>query len=160
MPCTCNKKTTTLCPSESIEHKILNEARAFYTWAKEKLLAIVAGITALGSPMQAKNVTARYQTFDVVALTASPGSVTIPAKCVCISFQPVGGEVEKTAILTGPSGQTIELAAAPTGARPTVTYPLPAGVYHEAGEWLATMHVLYVPGTTASWRLLVTYEEP
>jgi hypothetical protein len=45
---------------------------------------------------------------------------------VCISFQPVGGEVEKTAILTGPSGQTIELAAAPTGARCSALAAVPA----------------------------------
>lgn len=161
MPCTCNKKTTTLCPSESIEHKILNEARTFYTWSKEKLLAIVAGITALGSPMQAKEVNARYTVVDVVANTAVPGLFTVPAKCVCITFAPTGlGDPDKTAIFTTPTGGTLNLAVRPTAERPTFSIALPAGVYHEPGEWAATMHPFYPNTDSAEWRLILTYEEP
>ena len=84
MPCTCNKKTTTLCPSESIEHKILNEARTFYTWVKTQFAEIL-GILNTAKPALVYDFSSA-----TVAATGSSYPIGCPVKMISLVVEITG----------------------------------------------------------------------
>ena len=154
MPCNCKEtRKVKSCPTVSVEETLLTELRNFYSY-------VVAKFTALFALPAMSERTASYTVADFVADTASPGTFTIPANCVCLQFMPTGvGDPGDTAVLTAPSGRMLRLAVRPTDERHPIIIPLPANMYHEAGEWVATMDPLYLPGASAGWRVIMTYEE-